>query len=313
MLSLQKSSKICSYERSHFILLLVTFLYVMMNLFQPRLYIFSIIFVAGIFLFYTWRRILFILITSCIAFVLVCLFPALKIVAFILMVVIFLCRLGYILQNWRAVVAGFYMYGVGIEFADFARGHASSYGYIMSTSDSITNLVIAIIVTVIFHFIMSWLYAHGYTLKTAMPIMGVAPLLIMLLFLPFIKAFDGFDSPVDTTDGNIDTGNVGEVTHSGYHDNMIDNPGVHHTQAYDRMGPDGTIQHVRGYVATNPDGIIENNFSYHGTGHTDASMIDKSNIHANSTDSIREENIIGVNEQSNKNNSDKDKMKSNAD
>ena len=289
---LKASDKNYSYEFSHFVLLMVIFLYVVINLFKPELYIFSIIFIAGLFLFYTWRRILFILITAGISFILLHLFPVLGPIAFIIMLLVFLYRIGYIIQNWRAVMAGFYMYGVGIVFADFAKTSASYYGYVISSkSDVIAYLALAVIVTVIFHFIMTWLYAHGYTLKTAMPIMGVAPLLIILLALPFIKAFDGLTSHVDTTDGNIDGV---DTVHNGYQDSVINTPDVHHTHEYNRIGPDGNIQHVRGYIATNPDGVIENNFSYHGNAHIDTTVVDKTNVNTGSTDIIQGSSIVGV-------------------
>ena len=258
---------------------------------------FSIICVAGFFLFYTWRRIFFILITAGIAFILLYLFPFLQPIAFIIMLLIFLCRLNYILQNWRPVVAGFYMYGIGIGFASFAKDSTSNYSYIITETDIFAYLLFAAVITIIFHYIMTWVYAHGYTLKTAMPIMGVTPLLIILLFLPFIKTFDSFISHVDTTDGNID---VADSVHSGAQGSIINTPDVHHAHEYNRIGPDGNIQHVRGYTATNPDGIIENNFSYHGNTHTDTTIVDKSSVNTNdSTDIIRESSTIGIGTQKN--------------
>lgn len=253
------------------VLMMVTFFYVFINLIRPEYKTFSIAFIIGLFIFYTWKRILTILVTAVIAFALISFFPFLAPVAFILMLIIFFARLGYIIENWRAVLAGFYMYGMAAFFG--------LHCYFFSISP-LYAAVIAFLVTLGFHLIMLWLYHNHYTLKRAMPIMGVAPLLIILLLMPFVKALDGFDSmdTVDSTDTSMDTADTFDtadgptdaydLAHHGTPDtpghDVSDAPGVHHTQDYFRTGPDGSPQHVSGYDATNPDGIVENNFSYHG-------------------------------------------------
>lgn len=121
--------------------------------------------------------------------------------------------------------------------------------------------------------------------------MGVAPLLIILLCLPFIKAFDSFETGVDTVDSGghsfdgVDTGGHSVDTVDFGHTDAVhpdsidtdvhdisDAPGVHHTHDYFRTGPDGEMQHVHGYEATNPDGILENNYSYQGESHADSTV-----------------------------------------
>lgn len=267
------------------VLMMVTFFYVFINLIRPEYKTFSIAFIIGLFIFYTWKRILTILVTAVIAFALISFFPFLAPVAFILMLIIFLARLGYIIENWRAVLAGFYMYGMAAFFGLHVYMNLP-YRFFLRYFFSISPLhaaIIAFLVTLGFHLIMLWLYHNHYTLKRAMPIMGVAPLLIILLLMPFVKALDGFDSvdtvdTVDTTDAPMDTADTFDTVdspsdaydfaHHGAPDtpghDVIDAPGIHHTHDYFRTGPDGSPQHVSGYDATNPDGIVENNFSYHG-------------------------------------------------
>lgn len=182
------------------------------NLIRPEYKTFSIAFIIGLFIFYTWKRILTILVTAVIAFALISFFPFLAPVAFILMLIIFFARLGYIIENWRAVLAGFYMYGMAAFFGLHVYMNLP-YRFFLRYFFSISPLhaaVIAFLVTLGFHLIMLWLYHNHYTLKRAMPIMGVAPLLIILLLMPFVKALDGFDSvdtvdTVDTTDAPMDT------------------------------------------------------------------------------------------------------------
>lgn len=261
---------------------MVTFFYVFINLMRPEYKTFSVAFIVCLFIFYTWRRILTILITAVIAFALISFFPFLAPVAFIIMLVIFFARLGYIMDNWRAVLAGFYMYGMAAFFGlhwymDLPYRFFLRYFF---SINPVYAAAIAFMVTLGFHLIMLWLYHNHYSLKRAMPIMGVAPLLIILLLMPFVKALDGFDSvdTVDTTDAPMDTedtfdtvdspSDAYDFAHHGAPDtpghDVIDAPGVHHTSDYFRSGPDGSLQHVSGYEATNPDGIVENNFSYHG-------------------------------------------------
>jgi hypothetical protein len=256
--------------------MMVTFFYVFINLMRPEYKIFSVAFIVCLFIFYTWRRILTILITAIIAFALISFFPFLAPVAFIIMLVIFFARLSYIIDNWRAVLAGFYMYGMAAFFGlhwymDLPYRFFLRYFFSISP---VYAAAIAFIVTLGFHLIMLWLYHNHYTLKRAMPIMGVAPLLIILLLMPFVKAIDGFDTmdTVDTTDAPMDTADtpadVYDYAHHSTPDtpahDVVDTPGVHHTSDYFRTGPDGSLQHVDGYEATNPDGILENNFSYRG-------------------------------------------------
>lgn len=106
-----------------------------------------------------------IVITAVIAFALVSVFPFLAPVAFILMLVIFFMRLGYIVNNWRAVLTGFYMYGIAVGFALW---HWPFMSEALAAG-------IAAAVTLLFHLLMLWLYRHGYTMQRAMPIMELLP------------------------------------------------------------------------------------------------------------------------------------------
>ena len=169
---------------AHLTILLSTWLYVFINMATRDFEIVSIAAVVILFIAFTWRRIMYIVITAAVTVLLISIFPFLAPVAFVIMVVIFCLRLKYIVSNWRAVLAGFYMYGVGFYFA---VGRST-------TVDPISALLTGFVAAVGFHLILIWLYSHQYTLERALPIMGVAPLLIILLCLPFIKAFGGFDA-----------------------------------------------------------------------------------------------------------------------
>ncbi|WP_141669514.1 hypothetical protein [Megasphaera sp. DISK 18] len=238
---------------AHLIILLITWLYVFINMVTLDYQIASIIGVVILFITFTWRRIMYIVITAAITLLLISLFPFLAPIAFIIMVIIFCLRLKYIVSHWRAVLGGFYMYGVGFYFAVVRS----------TTVETIPALLTGFVAAVGFHLILIWLYSHNYTLDRALPIMGVAPLLIILLCLPFIKVFGGFDAIADAADTAVDTAHHGGDIHGGS-DAVTPAPGTHYTHDYYRTGPDGTMHHVRGYEATNPDGIVTNNYSYHG-------------------------------------------------
>ena len=237
---------------AHLTILLITWLYVFINMVTLDYQIASIVGVVLLFIAFTWRRIMYIVITAAITVLLISIFPFLAPIAFIIMVIIFCLRLKYIVSHWRAVLGGFYMYGVGFYFAVVRS----------TTVEIIPALLTGFVTAVGFHLILLWLYNHHYTLERALPIMGVAPLLIILLCLPFIKAFGGFDAIADATDSAVDTAHSGDI-HGGA-DAVTPAPGTHYTHDYYRTGADGTLHHVRGYEATNPDGIVTNNYSYHG-------------------------------------------------
>ncbi|WP_419521924.1 hypothetical protein [Megasphaera sp.] len=270
----------------HLTILLITWLYVFINMMTRDFEIPSIIAVVVLFIAFTWRRIMYIVITAAITVLLISIFPFLAPVAFIIMVVIFCLRLKYIVAHWRAVLAGFYMYGVGFYFAVLRS----------TTVETIPALLTGFVAAVGFHLILIWLYNHHYTLERALPIMGVAPLLIILLCLPFIKAFGGFDAIADAADPAVDTAHHGGDMHGGS-DAVTPAPGHHYTNDYYRTGPDGTLHHVRGYEATNPDGIVTNNYSYHGksvSGHTYGGhgTVSAENASATPTDPIADSTLV---------------------
>lgn len=298
-----------SSKKAHRVLLLVTFLYMFINIMMPELKYVAFGLSIGLFVYYTWQRVLMIIIMAVVAFGLVSVFPFLAPVAFILMVLIFLARISYILHNWRAVLAGFYMYFLAFGFAmagQFVGPAVLPYFewlfyllyHITPSLLPIAGLaiygVIAFFGTWTFHQVILWLYRNHYSLKEALPIMGVAPLLIALLFLPFLKTVDVVDtafgdahdvvgdSAPDTFHSDaVETHDFADPVHSDVvHGDAIHgeavhgeairagdgihSPGTHYTHGYLRTGVNGDVHYVRGYEATNPDGILENNYSAHG-------------------------------------------------
>ncbi|WP_279018225.1 hypothetical protein [Megasphaera elsdenii] len=67
---------------------------------------------VGFFIVTAWQMIYMMLAFSLIAGGLCAIFPFLAPVAFIIMIVLFIARIGFILKNWRAVIAGLMVYGL---------------------------------------------------------------------------------------------------------------------------------------------------------------------------------------------------------
>lgn len=149
----------------HLTILLLTWLYVFINMVTRDFEIVSIAAVALLFIAFTWRRIMYIVITAAITVLLISIFPFLAPIAFIIMAVIFFLRLKYIISHWRAVLAGFYMYGIGFYFAVLRN----------TTVETIPALLTGFVAAVGFHLILIWLYNHHYTLERALPHHGRRP------------------------------------------------------------------------------------------------------------------------------------------
>lgn len=192
-------------------------------------------------------------------------FPFLAPVAFIIMIVLFIARIGFILKNWRAVISGLMVYGLAFVlyfrmdwlntlYRPIYRGLATivnTFPHVFFTVVHASLLVrvlaltaLAALIAFVFQLLLYWLYRNGYSSSGALNIMGSIPLVIIALVLPFLKAAAG-----------------GVVSHEGL---VKAPPGYHHVNGYTRIAPDGHTEYVHDYIRSNPDGILENNLSYHG-------------------------------------------------
>ncbi len=291
---------------SHIILLITSFCFIFLNLAVHQIWPITLVGIILFFLYYSWRRILSILLSAILCIAIIALLPFLAPIAFVIMVILFFRRINYFFDNFPVMLVGFYMYGV----AWFSIAYTTNFHFHQPSLEM--TLIMATFSTLIFHFLLKGLYRLGYTLDIALPMMATMPLIILLLILPFVKTIDAFegsggdivsDSVETSHNGNIDSvetshnGNidsVGEVrslynstSENIDHINVDSNPGTHYTNDYYRMGSNGEIQHVRGYVATNPDGVLENNFSYKGESHS----IEGHNIKGIEPDLTAEHNI----------------------
>lgn len=175
---MDKNCLSCRVGGEHAVILLIAFIFSFLNMLirDDTFKIISILLVAGVFIAFTWRRIFKIIIFAIFVAALVAAFPPLAILAFILMIVIFFMRLNYIIKHWRPVLCGFYMYGFAVVSIVSGR---------MGLIDA---LIISSLGTLLFHFILLWLYHVGYSLDEALPIMGITPLLMDLMLLKVEKS-----------------------------------------------------------------------------------------------------------------------------
>lgn len=219
---------------------------------------------------------------------LVTVMPFLAPIALVLMIVFFLMRINYVIQNWRPVLVGLLVYGfavflvsvnirsiLGILF--FPQIAPFLYSISGSTAMLLLPTLDALLCGIILHLLLIWLYRNGYTSTTALGIMGGVPLVIIAMVLPFLKVF-------------AETGPAVDFAHTSHGDAHMQGyaakgaPGYTHINSYVRSVPDGIaennlsanhggdghqipeakLQIVKAHWRSNPDGIAENNLSYHG-------------------------------------------------
>ncbi|MFC0187273.1 hypothetical protein ACFFJY_03190 [Fictibacillus aquaticus] len=222
-------------------------------------------------------------------------FPPLAPVILIVMIILFIMRIGYVIKNWRPFLAGLAVYGA----AGFLiiRMYELYYGY--GPSSTLEPFIMACLAFFALKFILIWLYDHGYSSYAALGIMGSVPLIIISFILPFLKMHIGGDffMPEATVAEGHATAHGGNATgdtyvkHTG--DPVLQKVQSHvrtapdgvltnnlsykgpstvpvptdkmvHVDDYVRTGADGDIQHVKAHVRTMPDGDLTNNLSYDG-------------------------------------------------
>lgn len=154
-------------------------------------------------------------------FILTAIFPPLAALIAGASLIFFLLKVKFLWNNWRALLVGMYAYGVYllvVLFNNFFYNHAviKTAGKIISffqegseaaiflvgengvettqnmvlygtNAAHIASYVFPFVLTIIFHLLLRWLYAHGYSTDRAFYIMGLTPLIMMAFILPFIK------------------------------------------------------------------------------------------------------------------------------
>lgn len=226
----------------HYVFLLIWGLTLTFALFKHSLWL-GIVFILGFFLMSMFKilksMIIGMIVAAILTVILEIIFPPTALIFLGLFILMLLFRAKFLIQNWRALVAGLYTYGVYlfVTVANAVLYKASGAGFAMIivgffSADAARNgSFVSLIVAILIAFFLtrglnrkfSWLYSHGYDTERALLIMGITPMIVLSIILPFLKIringheiFDGslsdsFDT--DATDINANA-NVTSVVSS---------------------------------------------------------------------------------------------------
>jgi hypothetical protein len=180
--------------------------------------------------------------------------PFLAPVIFIIMVVLFFMRIGYVITNWRPFVSGLILYG----FSAFLIARSFYfYNYAYQVSGAMVEGLIASVLSFIgLQFMLRWLYRYGYTSYAALGIMGSVPVIIIAFVLPFLKLHVGGDFFASET--TIETK---PVSGEAYIETKMSTGEAVGSRA--PLSSDSLV-YVKDHVRTAPDGDPTNNLSYDG-------------------------------------------------
>lgn len=172
-------------------------------------------------------------------------FPPLGFMLLAALVYFFIRRFDFFVKNYESVFLGLFIYTLPIliSVGVGADRHSGSYGFIMFPVMAIFFRYFAK------YFMMRISKKKGASIKHIIFVMGLAPLLVTSLFLPFMKFDIAFGEAVAGGASSSGESLGAEGLLAGKVNNV--NPELHH---------------VNGYVRTIADGIPENNLSYHGEG-----------------------------------------------
>ncbi|MFI8575337.1 hypothetical protein ACIGEL_06450 [Rossellomorea aquimaris] len=181
--------------------------------------------------------------------------PFLAPVIFIIMIILFIMRIGYVVKNWRPFVSGICLYGIaGILIARSA--YLSTYSF-LSIGTMIEGAVVSAIAFVGLRLLLRWLYQFHYSSYGALGIMGSVPVIIIAFVLPFLKLHIGGDFFMGET--AVETK---PVSGEAYAETKVGTGDPLGTRAGSASGD--PLIHVKEHVRTAPDGDPTNNLSYNG-------------------------------------------------
>jgi hypothetical protein len=177
--------------------------------------------------------------------------PFLAPIIFIVMIVLFFMRIGFVIENWRPFVSGLLLYGILAVL--LARSISlNSYSF---SSPIMEGLIVSILVFFGLRFLLRWLYQYNYTSYAALGIMGSVPVIIIAFVLPFLKLHVGGDffAAETTVETKPVSGDVYTETKVGTGEPIVTRASIPAEQPF---------VHVTDHVRTVPDGIVTNNLSY---------------------------------------------------
>lgn len=168
------------------------------------------------------------------------LFPPLAGILGVIAINMFIIKLKFLVQNWRAVLAGLFIYIYPFYVNRIYNKNLYSY---YNSSNKFGYVISGIL---LFQLVMKFLYYYGYSSKAALTILGMLPLMIIIFLL---------SSVIAEIQGSVQ----GFENYNSYPPN---NPNINSVKGHYRQTPSGGVIYVHPHIRTNTDGIESNNISY---------------------------------------------------
>ena len=215
---------------------------------------------AGIALFLflivtTYSQLEQLIIVAIVATVISVLFPPIAGILAIISIIMFISKLKVLLDNWRAVLAGLFLYLYPFyihQYYNVKLLHSKSFflyhNKMHYPTDSPNKIMYIVISIVLFQAVMTFLYYFGYSSSGALSIMRMLPFMILIFLIPSVI------SDLHNTMNSFND-------YNSYSYNTT-NPNTHFVKGHYRNTPSGDITYVGPHIQTNPDGIETNNISY---------------------------------------------------
>lgn len=211
--------------KKHYIFLLLWWLTMTFSLAYNRV-LPGILFIGGFFLFSTFKIFKRMILVTILIGIATAIFPPLLAMVTALSLVFMLLKIRFLIQNWRALAVGIYTYVVYlavivfnsfffnlivIKIAKFIMKNFFSESAVVQYGSPAVNIASGIFVlalTLILHRMLKKLYSKGYTVERAFEVMGLTPLFLIAIILPFLKLKVGgheiFSGSLSDSVGDID-------------------------------------------------------------------------------------------------------------
>ena len=191
------------------------------------------------------------------------LIPVLAPIIFIVMVILFIMRIGFVKNNWKPFLSGICFYGyMGLLIYRSQQYYEDG---VLSQSLLTEAVMMSFISLILIRTILIKLYNNGYECYQSLGIMGSAPLIIISFILPFLKMHIGGDifvGETTVTEGN--TSYTNDTTFIREHIRTAPDGDVRNSLSYtgpDKTPPNNQLVEVKSHIRTLPnETIIENGY-----------------------------------------------------
>ncbi len=183
--------------------------------------------------------------------------PPIGIVAFLIMVYLFIRRVGFLIHHWKLILLGIVAYSMAMGVMYLGS---------LFNGNVLAICAMGVIGGLIFHSVLHWANTNGYSAEKAIEIMSIIPLLLISIILPFLKLHFGADHL--NPDMNVAHGIDTPVAPSAVMDTVALNSAMlqHHNIDPTPIVLDGSHFQPVSSAAFGSDGVIETMQPHHFTG-----------------------------------------------